>query len=178
MSSNDSKSILDSLLFTASEKWNIDESQIMENMNKIAFHESKNDPKAKYHKDMGMFQYGMGKAQSANTALNRLKNIIGPKGILKGHKAPSWFDDFIASNYDMRTLTPKQQQTLFIADKLNVGDAMKGVDTPDELRKFWFEEHWKGLPGILSGKSKGQDITTIIKRLNSFNESMKDYDKQ
>jgi len=30
MSGNDSKSMLDSLLFIASEKWNIDESQIME----------------------------------------------------------------------------------------------------------------------------------------------------
>ena len=42
MANNDTNSLLDSLLFTASNKWGIDENQIMENMNKIAFHESKN----------------------------------------------------------------------------------------------------------------------------------------
>ena len=48
MNNNDSKSLLDSLLFTAQEEWNIEPEQIMENMNKIAFHESKNVPRGEY----------------------------------------------------------------------------------------------------------------------------------
>jgi len=173
---NDSKSLLDSLLFVGKNQWGISQEQILENMDKIAYHESKNDPSAvSPWGDMGMFQYGKGKKQSANIALNRLEHIIGPEGALKGHKSPSWFDDFIASNYDMSTLDPEQQKVLFMADKLRMGDAMKGVDTPDELKDFWFEHHWSGTPGILKGESKKQDITTIIKRLNSFSQSMQDY---
>ena len=41
MINNDSNTILDSLLRTASNNWNIDQKDIIENMNKIAFHESK-----------------------------------------------------------------------------------------------------------------------------------------
>ena len=37
----DYPTILDSLLFTAENNWNMDEEQIIENMEKIAFHESK-----------------------------------------------------------------------------------------------------------------------------------------
>ena len=171
-------SLLKGLLKIGSEQWGISQEQIIENMEKIGYHESKNIPSAESPwDDMGMFQYGIGKKQSANVAFNRLKYII-EEGALKGHKTPLWFDDFIASNYNMATLDPKQQKTLFMADKLRMGDVMKEVDDPDELRDFWFKYHWKGLPGILSGKSKGQDITTIIKRLNSFNQSMEDYKKQ
>ena len=60
------------------------------------------------------------------------------------------------------------------------------------LRKFWVEDHWKGIPGILSGKKPGilsgkdkttnedpnyepQDINTIMDRITTWNEYMTDY---
>ena len=81
MANNNSQSILDSLLFTASNQWGISKEQIMENMNKIAFHESKGNPSAIQKSDKtksgigpgrGLFQFEVGGEQGAHTAINRL----------------------------------------------------------------------------------------------------------
>ena len=103
---NDSNSMLDSLLFTASNNWNIDSSQIMENMNKIAFHESKNDPSAiqvsnktesGYGPGRGLFQFEVGEEQGAHTAVNRLLREYDKRKM----EAPLWALELDDSNYDV-----------------------------------------------------------------------------
>ena len=165
MSSNDSKSILDSLLFTASEKWNIDESQIMENMNKIAFHESKYGTD-KYQSQQigggpgrGLFQYETGKGMGAHTAINRLINITD--------SYPKFLEGIVDKNYDISELTEEEQKMLFLADKLKDPTAsLKGVDTPEELAEFWADEHWAGY---------GEDLDLKRNKMDKFIQDINYY---
>ena len=141
---NDSNSILDSLLFTASNKWGISEEQIMENMNKIAFHESKGSPSAIQQSDKtttgigpgrGLFQFEVGEDQGAHTAINRLTaqinkmnkeegvNIALPSFIqemedLKGKNIDAWDN----VGYDVSVLSPEQQQMMFLGNLLQMPD--------------------------------------------------------
>ena len=112
---NDSKSLLDSLLFIASEKWNIEPEEIMENMNKIAFHESKSNPSAIQISDKtesgfgpgrGLFQFEIGKGQGANTAINRL--ITQNQGVV-----PSFLEGIAESNYDVSLLSLNNNKQYF-----------------------------------------------------------------
>ena len=153
MSSNDSKALLDSLLFSASERWGMNKSQIMDNMNKIAFHESKNISDAIQKSDKtksgigpgrGLFQFEVGEGQGANTAINRL--IIQNKGI-----SPSFLEDLAESNYDVSTLTPEQQQIIFLGNLLQMPNvegkvpaSFAGVDTNEELAEYWAQHHHAG----------------------------------
>ena len=150
---NDSKSLLDSLVFTASEKWNIEPEQIMENMNKIAFHESKNNPSSIQISDKtesgfgpgrGLFQFEVGKGQGANTAINRL--IAQNKGAV-----PSFLEGISQSNYDVSSLTPEQQKAIFLGNLLQmphkkgkVSASFEGVDTDEELADYWAQHHQAG----------------------------------
>ena len=155
---NDSKALLDSLLETASNKWNVDGEpmgvdQIMENMNKIAFHESKNVPSAMQISDIsesgfgpgrGLFQFEVGEGQGAQTAINRL--IAQNQGVV-----PSFLEGMGQSNYDVSTLTPEQQQTIFLGNLLQmpnvegkVPSSFAGVDTDEELANYWAQHHQAG----------------------------------
>ena len=150
---NDSRSLLDSLVFSASEKWNMEPDQIMENMNKIAFHESKNIPGAIQTSDKsesgfgpgrGLFQFEVGEGQGANTAINRL--IAQNQGA-----TPSFLEGLGESNYDVSSLTPEQQQSIFLGNLLQmphkegkVPSSFKGVDTDEELADYWAQHHQAG----------------------------------
>ena len=88
--SNDSESLLDSLLFTAKENWKIEPDSLMENINKIAFHESAGTMDPTIHQrgggpGRGLLQYektlidkktGKYKQAAGMTARNRLANIL------------------------------------------------------------------------------------------------------
>ena len=155
---NDSNTMLDSLLFTASNNWNIDSSQIMEDMNKIAFHESKNDPSAiqvsdktesGYGPGRGLFQFEVGEEQGAHTAVNRLLREYDKRKM----EAPLWALELDDSNYDVSGLDPSQQQELFLANLLQMPNidgegygkaSFMGVDTDEELADYWAQYHHAG----------------------------------
>ena len=150
---NDSKSLLDSLVFTASEKWNMNPEQIMENMSKIAFHESKNVPSAVqvsnktesgFGPGRGLFQFEVGEKQGAQTAINRL--IAQNKGA-----TPSFLKGISQSNYDVSSLTPEQQQSIFLGNLLQMPNvegkmpaSFAGIDTDKELADYWAQHHHAG----------------------------------
>jgi hypothetical protein len=155
---NDSKVLLDSLLETASNKWKVDGkpmdiNQIMENMNKIAFHESKSNPSAVQISDKtksgfgpgrGLFQFEIGKGQGANTAINRL--IAQNQGVV-----PSFLEGIDKSNYDVSSLSPEQQQSIFLGNLLQMPNvegkmpaSFMGVDTDEELADYWAQHHHAG----------------------------------
>ena len=155
---NDSKVLLDSLLETASNKWKVDGkpmdiNQIMENMNKIAFHESKSNPSAIQISDKtesgfgpgrGLFQFETGEGQGANTAINRL--------IEQNEKVvPSFLEGISQSNYDVSSLSPEQQQIIFLRNFLQMPNvkgkmpaSFMGVDTDKELADYWAQHHHAG----------------------------------
>ena len=166
MNNNDSKALLDSLLETASKKWAVDGvpmgiDQIMENMNKIAFHESAGtfDPAQKQiggGPGMGLYQFEKNRPgqydkygneyinQGAQTAINRL--IVQNKGVV-----PSFLEGIAESNYDVSTLTQEQQQAIFLGNLLQmphkegkVPSSFKGVDTDEELANYWAQHHQAG----------------------------------
>ena len=160
MAVNDTASILDGLLFTAMNKWDMGEEQILENMNKIAFHESKLDPSAIQKvqpetaedgstvwgtgKGKGLFQFESGEGQGAHTAINRLVAELG------GHE-PEFLGGLSKSNYDVSSLSPEQQQAIFLGNLLQKPNvkgrtpaSLKGVDTDAELAEFWAQHHQAG----------------------------------
>jgi len=111
-------SILAGLLETAKNNWSTDENpvlidDIIENMNKIAFHESKNisDAVQKSNKTesgigpgRGLYQFEVGEGQGASTAAQRLITQLGFE--------PEFLQGFAESGYDASKLTPEQQQIL------------------------------------------------------------------
>ena len=153
-------SILAGLLETAKNNWSTDGSpvlidDIIENMNKIAFHESKNisDAVQKSNKTesgigpgRGLFQFEVGEGQGASTAAQRLITQLGFE--------PEFLQGFAESGYDASKLTPEQQQSLFLGNllqmpnKLNgegrVGASFAGVDTDEELADYWAQYHHAG----------------------------------
>ena len=170
MMNNDSKVLLDSLLETASNKWKVDGKPmdinlIIENMNKIAFHESKYgtdkyQPKQTGGGDrpgMGIFQFEKNRPgkydkygreyinQGAQTAINRL--IAQNQGV-----APSFLEGIAESNYDVSSLSPVQQQAIFLGNLLQMPDkgegympaSFMGVDTDKELAEYWAQYHQAG----------------------------------
>lgn len=163
MAVNDTASILDGLLFTAMNKWNVSEEQILENMNKISFHESKLDPSAIQKvaigtaedgttaygegKGKGLFQFESGKNQGAHTAINRLVEELG------GYE-PDFLKGLAESDYDVSGLGSEAQQAIFLGNLLqmehkdNAKGRVKanfaGVDTDKELADYWAQYHQAG----------------------------------
>jgi hypothetical protein len=153
-SNNDSDTLLDSLLFTAKNKWDIDEEQIMENMNKIAFHESKGVSNAIQQSDKtesgigpgrGLFQFEKGEGQGANTAINRLISEIG--------YTPKFLEGIGEGGYDISSLSPEQQQIIFLGNLLQMpqkegegylASSFEGIDTDEELAEYWAQHHQAG----------------------------------
>ena len=174
---NDANSILDSLLFYAANEWGMDEDQITENMNKIAFHESKGDPSAIQKSDKtksgfgpgrGLFQFEIGQGQGANTAIQRLINQLG--------YSPDFVKGLGERDYDVSGLTPEQQKSLFLANLLQMKhkpDAkgrvkanFAGVDTDEELADYWAQYHQ-------AGTTLGTDEYDTM--INKFLRDLQDY---
>jgi hypothetical protein len=182
MATNDTSSILDGLLFTAMNKWDMSEEQILENMNKIAFHESKLDPSAVQKVDpetaedgstvwgvgkgKGLFQFESGENQGAHTAINRLMKELG------GYE-PEFLTGLSESGYNISDLSPEEQQAIFLGNLLQKPNvegrtpaSFKGIDTDEELAEFWAQHHHAGTePGT-------EEYKTII---NKFLEDIAYY---
>ena len=154
---NDSDTLLDSLLFTAENKWGIDKEQIMENMNKIAFHESKgisdaiqqsNKTKSGIGPGRGLFQFELdwgGEQRGAHTAINRLIEEIG--------YTPTFLEGIGEKGYDVSTLSPEEQQMIFLGNLLQMPQkkgegylpsSFAGIDTDEELAEYWAQHHQAG----------------------------------
>jgi len=175
-------SMLDGLLETAINKWNVDgkqitREQIVSNMDKIAFHESKNISDAIQKSDKtesgigpgrGLFQFEVGEGQGADTAATRLIKQLG--------YTPSFLEGFAESNYDVSSLTPKQQQALFMGNLLRMPDKEAGegrvaanfadVDTNEELADYWAQYHH-------AGTTLGSDEEDVM--VNKFLKDLQDY---
>jgi len=153
-------SLLEGLLMTASKNWGGGEditAQIMENMNKIAFHESKgitdkmqisDKTESGYGPGRGLFQFeidqnGQG---GAHTAINRLIEQIGYR--------PEFLEGLSESDYDISGLSPEQQQAIFLGNLLQMKNKdpgkgrvlanFAGVDTDEELADYWAQYHQAG----------------------------------
>ena len=139
---NDTATILDGLLFTAANKWQMDEEQILDNMAMIAYHESKGDPTAiqkvgigteasiipsflgegaiatgtEYGEGVGrgMFQFEKGEDQGAHTAITRLTKLLEKQGAV----VPDWISELSKNEYDVSELSPEQQQIIFLGNLL------------------------------------------------------------
>lgn len=180
----DYPTILDSLLFTSSNNWQMDEEQILENMDKIAFHESKgivdaiqqsNKTKSGIGPGRGLFQFEKnwgGKQRGAHTAMNRLINEYDKREM----NIPDWVYSIEMENYDVSRLSKEQQEALLLANILqtpNKGEgyvpaSFKGVDTDEELAHWWAQYHQAGTkPGTKEYK----------KMINKFLKDMKYYNK-
>ncbi len=183
MSSNDSKSILDSLLRTAQDGWGISQDQIMENMEKIAFHESKGIADAIQQSDKtesgigpgrGLFQFEVGKGQGAHTAINRLIKQLG--------YTPDFLEGIEDKGYDVSGLSPEQQQALFLGNLLRMPHKEEGegygkagfYDTDDddmfsddELAQYWAQYHHAGTkPGTDEYKAMIDKFTKDVQYYN------------
>ena len=156
--------LLAALLSTASSNWGISEEGIQDAMARMAFHESKSDPKAiqllddgSYGRGRGLYQYEIdkdGAKGGAHTAIDRLLKF----NEAQGNKYDVSFLNEIIKNksYDFSQLEPDQQSMLFLADKLRDETANMGrydtdgdkVLSNEELAGFHADEHWAGYGGV------------------------------
>ena len=178
-------SILSGLLETAKNKWSVDgaeltEADILSNMNKIAFHESKNIADAIQKSDntddgtgpgRGLYQFEIGEGQGAATAAQRLITQLG--------YTPDFLKGFAESNYDVSNLTPEQQQSLFLGNLLQmpnkpnaegrVGASFAGVDTDKELADYWAQYHHAGTK--LGSEEQDAMVNKFLNDIGYYTES-------
>ena len=158
---NDARSLRDSLLTIASNQWQMPKEDILENMDKIAFVESKNVIDAIQESGgpgRGMFQYEIGKGQGAHTAINRLINIFD--------HTPTFLEGLTSKDYDISGLSKDAQETLFLADKLkDLTASFKGIDTDEKVKlaREWADEHYAG-----PETKKSDKIKFFLKELGFF----------
>lgn len=170
--------MLQTLLGAASNQWDISQSDLIENMLKIGFHESAGtfDPSIQQiggGPGVGMYQYEKGLNQGAHTAVNRLISINNLDNNItlwnKEDGQPGWVNDLINNNYDVGQLTAEQQHLLFLADKLQDPTAsFKGIDTDEKLAVEWADEHQ-------AGTKPGTPEREAI--LNKFLKDIPEFDK-
>jgi hypothetical protein len=185
MANNDTKSLIDSLLFTASNNWGIDKKEILSAMDRISFHESKKNPSAIQKSDKtttgigpgrGLYQFEVGKDEGANTAITRLIAQLNKQKL----PIPQFLSGLDSSNYDVSVLSPEQQQLIFLGNILQMPDSKnKGyglarfTDTDkdkkisnEELAEYWAQYHHAGTkPGTKEYKAM----------INKFLKDMIDY---
>jgi len=163
-------------------------------MNAISHHESKNNPNQVQvsQKDDGTFydgpgrgkyQYEVGKKGGGNTAINRTKLFLDN------------FTDKTLSDYpklkalhknkslDFRNLTSKEQDALFIGDKIYGGDdrqaafdaVTKNRTTPpsqEEVFKYWLKNHKGKVNGKPIHKLTDDEIEVERKKWNSRTKNL------
>ena len=176
------ESMLAGLLETARSNWSVDGEQvtsedILGNMDKIAFHESKNIADAIQKSDntddgtgpgRGLFQFEVGEGKGAHTASRRLIKQLG--------YTPDFLKGFAESDYDVSSFTPEQQQMMFLGNILRMPNKAEGegrvaanfagVDTDEELADYWAQYHHAGTK---LGSDAQDDMT------NKFLGDLKDY---
>ena len=170
---NSSISDYDVLMGEASKLWGQSSTDIEDLMRRVAFHESKSDPKAwqilndgSYGRGRGLYQFETGRGQGGHTAATRLKRYFGytPEDTLP--EDLSWLN-ITDEGFDASKLSPEQQNMLFLANymgKKGEESGMSGVN-PENLNEWWFREH-----------NAGPD-STKESRMGSFNRDMKDFPK-
>lgn len=153
--------LLTALLDQAGASWNMEKAAIEDAMARIAFHESKGDPKAKqllndgsYGVGRGLYQYEIGDKEGAHTAINRLISFNKSR---ENQYDVSFAESMLDNNlYDFSELDPEQQNMLFLADKLIDPTAnMARYDTNkdnflsnEELAGFHADEHYAGYGNV------------------------------
>jgi len=196
MSNNDTNTILDSLLRIAQDGWGIDQEQILESMNKIAYHETGGtfDPSQQQHKEgpgRGLYQFEQryknpetGEYEQAGgmTAANRLMEMFEREK----KEIPDWLMQEGMQNpeigFDASLLDEQQQQQLFLANALRnpnkegEGYGKAGIYdidgdktiSDDELADYWAQYHH-------AGTKPNTDAYTDQKK--KFTEHLKSYPK-
>ena len=185
--------LLAALLSTASSNWGISEEGIQDAMARMAFHESKSDPKAiqllddgSYGRGRGLYQYEIdkdGAKGGAHTAIDRLLKF----NEAQGNKYDVSFLNEIIKNksYDFSQLEPDQQSMLFLADKLRDETANMGrydtdgdkVLSNEELAGFHADEHWAGYGGVndflyfLTGGQSSSKVPSVMTDVEGDNLS-------
>ena len=150
----------------------VDQKQIEELMDKIAYHETDGTMRTDMHQykggpARGLFQYELKASKKTpkasghgRTAMNRLYSVLG--GVLpsKGGKPasdpinmPDWMEPYFKRNrygayeasgdVDFSKLTGEQQRTIFLADKLKTKGAIPSIGM-DKDSKWWSIYHQKG----------------------------------
>jgi len=192
--------LLPALLGQAKTNWGMEESAIQDAMARIAFHESKSDPKAlqllndkSIGKGRGLYQYEIdkdGAKGGAHTAINRLINF----NERSGNKYDISFLNSIINDksYDFSQLSPEEQSMLFLADKLidptaNMGTYdinNDGILSNEELSGFHADEHWAGYGGAEDfifnlkggvGPTKPINLLDMMERHAFMDKTSEDY---
>lgn len=137
-------------------------------MDKIAFHESKLDPRARQlggGPGRGKYQFEEGRFKGAKTAANRALNYYKKNNL----SIPNWLKNLKSKeSVDATKLSSKQQDILFLTNmlehpKADLGKVIKGEEP---IEDFWANYHW-------SGDSKDRS-----KRIESFNNSLSEFEKR
>lgn len=166
--------------------WNESPETLLDAATKIAYHETGGTMDTESRQiyegresgaGSGLFQYELGEDQGAHSAIKRLERYFNEYTDLE---RPDWLDSVNSSNdYNLGALTAEQQYISFFIDKaIKEGTTFKDIDEPNALTEQWLLGHWSGFnpddpqPYTKSGEPM---ITTIVKRLNSFNESVGSY---
>jgi len=150
----------------------VNQQQIEELMDKIAYHETDGTMKADMHQyeggpGQGLFQYELktkGGKGAGRTAMNRLYKVLGGVLPAEGGKPardpinmPDWMKSYFKRNkygfyeasgdVDFSKLTEEQQKTAFLADKIkDERDGKRAISEigMDRDSKWWSLYHQKG----------------------------------
>ena len=165
---------------------NLEESEIDDYLNRIAYHESKGEWNAiqkvndKYDKEgnvislkdgpgRGLFQFEIGKGGGAQTAIQRFKNYYKDDPAMSKVNIPE----------DFSTLPPDMQKALFMTNMMyipnrggdhveaNLSSVKKHGDKG--LENFWINYHWAGYK---------VDPDSTEARRASWNKDQEIYDKR
>jgi len=132
-------------------------------MDRIAYHESKSDPKCKQAgggPGRGLFQFEEGVKEGGETAMNRLLRWF----VENDRQAPQW--TIIPLNgVDASRLEPEAQKMLFMGNvRYHPYASFKGLNVKG-LPEWWAKYHWAG------PEHQKEE------RIASFEKCMKDYDR-
>ena len=135
--------------------WDIEPETLLDNMARIAYHETGRtlDPSQMQGKGgpgRGLFQYETehsGTQQGAHTAVNRLTDWYDDRGWGK-----PIFLSKLGQDFDVSSLTESQQYQLFLADKAQ--DKTASFNENMDLKQFWMDEHLVDPNAVKSGKDK------------------------
>ena len=149
-------------------------------MNAIGQHESKNVTNK--HQDeggpgRGIFQYEEGSKQGANTAMNRTANFLKNNTDKNMKDFPELFDKYKSSDsQDFSKLSKKDQQALFIGDKIFGGtdrrnafdNVVKGdKPTQEEVFQYWLKNHKGKVNGKVISKLSDKEIEVERQKWNN-----------
>lgn len=137
-------------------------------MDKIAYHESKLDPRAIQlggGPGRGKYQFEEGRGKGGKTAVNRAIRYYKENN----KSIPKWLNNLNnKESIDASKLSNNQQDVLFLTNMIGhpKADFKDVITNTKPIDEFWADYHWAG--------NKGDRNT----RLKSFNDSLKHFDKK